>query len=299
MLRIPAPEPGNIVGYEYEVEKQPLFLQDTWSFQEAEPVREGHYSLQLPAGWEYKASWLNHPEVKPTQAGNNLWQWTVSDVKGIRKEPLMPPLDGVAGQMILCFFTSSGGPTLNANTDWNMMGKWYLSVVGERVNASPEIKDEVNALTASKISTLQKMQAIGYFVQHDIRYVAIELGIGGVQPHPAPDVFAHRYGDCKDKATLVRSMLHEIGVDSYHVVINDERGSVTGDMPAHNGFNHVITAIRLPEGLNDPSLVATIQHPKLGKLLFFDPPTTSYRLGSCPATCRPTTASSSLQMAAS
>jgi hypothetical protein len=271
VLRIPAPEPGNIVGYEYEVEKQPLFLQDTWSFQEAEPVREGHYSLQLPAGWEYKASWLNHPEVKPTQAGNNLWQWTVSDVKGIRKEPLMPPLDGVAGQMILCFFTSSGGPTLNANTDWNMMGKWYLSVVGERVNASPEIKDEVNALTASKISTLQKMQAIGYFVQHDIRYVAIELGIGGVQPHPAPDVFAHRYGDCKDKATLVRSMLHEIGVDSYHVVINDERGSVTGDMPAHNGFNHVITAIRLPEGLNDPSLVATIQHPKLGKLLFFDP----------------------------
>ena len=115
------------------------------------------------------------------------------------------------------------------------------------------------------------MQAIAAFVQDNIRYVAINLGIGGYQPHPAPEVFAHRYGDCKDKATLVRSMLREIGVDSYFVVINAERGVVTRDMPAHNGFNHVITAIKLPDGLNDPSLIATIQHPKLGRLLFFDP----------------------------
>jgi hypothetical protein len=108
-------------------------------------------------------------------------------------------------------------------------------------------------------------------VQHEIRYVAISLGIGGVQPHPAPEVFSHGYGDCKDKATLVRSMLSEIGIESYHVVINSERGSVTRGMPAHNGFNHVITAIKLPDGLTDSSLTATFQHPTLGRLLFFDP----------------------------
>ncbi len=115
------------------------------------------------------------------------------------------------------------------------------------------------------------MQAIAEFVQHDVRYVAIELGIGGLQPHSAPDVFLHHYGDCKDKATLVRSMLNEIGVESYHVVINAQRGSVTRDMPAHDGFNHVITAIKIPDGLADPSLIATMQHPKLGRILFFDP----------------------------
>ena len=56
---IPAPDPGNIVGYEYEVEEQPFWLQDIWYFQGADPVRESHYSLQLPPGWEYKASWLS------------------------------------------------------------------------------------------------------------------------------------------------------------------------------------------------------------------------------------------------
>ncbi len=115
------------------------------------------------------------------------------------------------------------------------------------------------------------MQAIAEFVQHDIRYVAIELGIGGWQPHPAPEVFSHRYGDCKDKATLMRAMLHEIGIDSYHVVINTERGAVTRNTPAHHGFNHAIVAIKLPEGLKDPALVAVREDPKLGRILFFDP----------------------------
>src|SRR5689334_10694264 len=51
VLQIPAPDPGNIVGYEYEVEEHPLVLQDAWDFQEENPVREARYSLQVPAGW--------------------------------------------------------------------------------------------------------------------------------------------------------------------------------------------------------------------------------------------------------
>ncbi|HWO35464.1 MAG TPA: DUF3857 domain-containing protein, partial [Candidatus Acidoferrum sp.] len=112
VLQIPAPDPGNIVGYEYETEEQPLFLQDIWSFQEADPVLESHFSLQLPPGWEYKVSWLNHPEVKPIDTGSNSWRWTVKNVQGIRREPLMPPFGGVAGEMIVSFFTA-GRPALN------------------------------------------------------------------------------------------------------------------------------------------------------------------------------------------
>ena len=46
---------------------------------------------------------------------------------------------------------------------------------------------------------------------------------------------------------------------------------MTRDAPAHNGFNHVILAIKLPDDVKDPSLIAVIQHPKLGRILFFDP----------------------------
>jgi hypothetical protein len=281
VLQIPAPDPGNIVGYEYETEEQPFFLQEMWHFQDLDPVRETHYSLQLPAGWEYKASWLNHEEVAPVQPGGNVSQWALHDVKGIRREPEMPPRDGVAGFMIVSFFPP-GGRVLNGFANWAGMGKWYTNLIGGRVEASAEIKQQVGALTASKISTLQNMQALATFVQRDIRYVAIELGIGGWQPHPAADVYAHRYGDCKDKANLLRSMLREIGIDTYHVVIYTERGAITLQTPAHHGFNHAILAIKLPEGLTDPSLVATIDHPKLGRILFFDPTNDLIPFGQLP-----------------
>ncbi|MGA9056285.1 MAG: DUF3857 and transglutaminase domain-containing protein [Terriglobia bacterium] len=270
LLRIPAPDPGNIVGYEYEVQEQPLALQDVWDFQGESPVRESHYSLQIPPGWEYKASWVNYPEVMPTQAGSSQWQWVVSDVKAIRREDDMPPLRGVAGQMIVTFFPP-GGPAADEFATWREMGNWYQNLTSRRRDASAEIKQKVTALTASAATPLDKMRALAQFVQHDIRYVAIKLGIGGWQPHPAADVFVNRYGDCKDKATLMSSMLREIGVDSYYVVINMERGSVTPATPAHLSFNHAIIAIKLPEGVTDPSLIATMQHPRLGRLLFFDP----------------------------
>ena len=136
----------------------------------------------------------------------------------------MPPREGVAGFMIISLFPSGG--VLNGFSNWNEMGNWYVNLVGGRVEASSEIKQEVAALTASKTTTLEKMQTLATFAQRDVRYVGIELGIGGYQPHPASEVFAHRYGDCKDKATLLRSMLREIGVDSYHVVIYTERAAL-------------------------------------------------------------------------
>jgi hypothetical protein len=271
LLQIPASDPGNIVGYEYETEEHPMVLQEVWEFQREIPVREIRYSLQLPAGWEYKASWINYPESKPAQAASNQWQWVVSDVKAIRKEQDMPPIEGVSGQMIVSFFPP-GGPSSNGFSSWQEMGNWYRNLTSGRRDASAEIKQQAATLTASANTPLDKMKALAQFVQHDIRYVAIELGIGGWQPHAAPEVFTHRYGDCKDKATLLSSMLSQIGVESYYVVINSERGFVTPEMPANvGGFDHVVLAIKLPGNAADPSLIATMDHPRLGKILFYDP----------------------------
>jgi len=270
IVEIPAAEPGNIVGFEIEHDDRPYILQDEWFLQQRVPVAEARYTLQLPPGWEFKAVWLNHEEIQPTPGGNNQWQWEAKDLPAIRWEPDMPPWRGVAGLMIVSLVPPGG--TKRGFLSWSDMGSWYNDLTQGRREASPDIKQEVAALTASASTSLDKMRALADFLQRDIRYVAISLGIGGVQPHPATEVFKHRFGDCKDKATLLSSMLKEIGVDSYYVIINTERGGVTPATPPHiGGFNHAILAIRLPDGVSDSSLVATVQHPKLGRLLFFDP----------------------------
>src|SRR6266576_1174553 len=271
VLQIPASDPGNIIGYEYEEEEQPYALQDLWHFQERVPVREAHYTLQLPPGWEYKATFLNATEVKPTQLGNQV-QWSVRDVKALKKEEEMPPWSGVAAQMIVSYFPAGAAVSGKTFADWRQMGSWYSELTRGRADSSAEIKQKVTALTANIPAPLDKMHEIARFVQKDVRYVAIELGIGGWQPHPSQEVFSHRYGDCKDKATLLSAMLREIGIDSYYVVINTERGSVSPEVQAHLGaFDHAILAIKLPPGMEDPSLYATLRHPKLGTFLFFDP----------------------------
>jgi transglutaminase-like putative cysteine protease len=110
-----------------------------------------------------------------------------------------------------------GGSGKKGFENWAEMARWEVGLVQGRRDPSPELKQKVLEVTASAPTTLAKTQAIATFVQKDIRYVAIELGIGGWQPHTAQEIFAHRYGDCKDKATLMSAMLKEIGVDSYYL----------------------------------------------------------------------------------
>ncbi len=270
VMEIPAPDPGNIIGYEVEHEDRPYVLQDEWSFQETVPVALARYTMQLPAGWEYKAVWLNHPETAPTSAGNNQWVWELKDIPEITREDAMPPWHGVAGMMLVAFIPSGGGA--HGFLTWSEMGAWQSGLLQGRLEASPEIKQKVAELTAHATTPMAKMLALADFMQKDIRYVGIWLGIGGWQPHAAPEVFSKRYGDCKDKAALLSVMLREVGIQSYYVLIDSERGGVTPSISPHLGlFDHVILAIRLPDGVTDPPLLATIQQPNLGKLLIFDP----------------------------
>lgn len=268
-LRIPAATPGSIVGYEIEEELQPYEMTDEWDFQDSVPVREARYSVRLPAGWSYKVFWLNHPETSAVQIEPNQSRWTVSNLKPVKIEDNMPPWRGIAGRMVISLQPPDG--KRGGFQNWNDVGAWYLDLTKGRRDASPAIRQKVQELTASSSDVLGKMQALAAFVQRDIRYVAIELGVGGVQPHPAADVFARRYGDCKDKVTLLSSMLKEVGVGSHYVIINTQRGSVIADTPPNIGFNHAILAVQLPAAVDTSTLPALIQHSTLGRLLFFDP----------------------------
>jgi Transglutaminase-like superfamily/Domain of Unknown Function with PDB structure (DUF3857) len=268
-LQIPAATPGNIVGYELEQEQLPYLLLDDWNIQDTIPVHEARYTLQLPAGWNYRAVWLNHAEVAPTLAAPGRWEWIVSDVRPVRLEQGMPPWRGVAAMMVVAL--SPPDPKTPGIQSWADVGTWYSNLTRGRLDPTPELQRTVTELTASVPTPLEKIRALANFVQTDIRYVAIELGIGGYQPHAAADVLRHRYGDCKDKATLLSAMLREIGVASYYVIINAQRGSITTATPPNIEFNHAILAIALPDGVDSAPLPARMHHARLGELLFFDP----------------------------
>ncbi len=267
LLAIPGAQVGTVIGYEVEQELRPEFLSEDWDVQNIVPIGEERFTLILPAGWSYESHWLNHDTEAPRSLGPNQWVWVLNQVAPIKLEPFMPPWSGIAARMVLSMSPPGKGSGIST---WNDIGVWYGRLIGDRHTTSVSMKQKVGELTANATTPLAKIQAIAKFVQTDIRYVAIELGIGGHQPHLAADIFSHRYGDCKDNATLLSTMLKEIGVESYYAIINTERGAVSASTPPNLQFNHAIVAIVLPAG-EGTDLPAQMQSAKWGRVLFFDP----------------------------
>ncbi len=274
LLKFPAVEPGSIVGYEYVQKERPYIFEDVWLLQHQIPVRHSRLTLNLPAGWEMATYWSNYAEVKPQPDGPTQYVWETENLPAVEHEDDMPSWLAVAGRLTVKYYPRDSALRAKSSGSWRDIGLWYAQLTADRRQPTPEIQKKVAELTSNAPTLLEKMQALASFLQHDIRYVEIKIGIGGLQPHPADAVFRNRYGDCKDKVTLLSTMLHEIGVESYYVIVDTERGIVVPETPSIAG-NHAILAIRLPESVPSANLYAIVQDPKLGRLLFFDP-TSSY-----------------------
>ncbi len=279
-VRFLEPKVGSVVGYEYVLKNHPYVFEDDWYFQDVVPVHTSRVTLQIPPGWEFSARFFNMQEQKPASAATGRFVWEAHDLPAVEIEPRMPPWVSVAEWMGLKYFPRD--PKLRAKTtgSWQEVGVWYNELTRNRREASPQIQQKVAVLTAGIPDTLGKMQAIADYMR-EIRYFAVEIGIGGFQPHSAAEVFSRGYGDCKDKATLLSAMLSQIGVESYYTLVDTDRGVIRPDYPSIHG-DHVIVAIRLPGNLNVDSLYSTRNDSKLGRLLFFDPTNEYVPLGYLP-----------------
>lgn len=279
VMRIPGVDVGTVVGVEWEQRSHPYTFEDRWLFQVRQPVARARYILHLPAGWEYRAAWMHHPEVQPqVQGGTSIWE--LAEIPRIEDEAEMPHWRALAGQLIITFFSEKTRGRSYAN--WNDYAAWENQLVIPMRQASPALQQKVQELAPASMPTLERIKVLARFAQRDIRYAAIEVGIGSWQPHPASQVFSNRYGDCKDKANMLATMLAQIGVKSYYMPIHTDRGMTLENSPPNMGFNHVILAIQLPEGSFKGSFPALYEHPKLGHLLIFDPTSSVVPFGQIP-----------------
>ncbi|MGI8771240.1 MAG: DUF3857 domain-containing transglutaminase family protein [Acidobacteriaceae bacterium] len=264
----PGRDPNAVIAYEYEQKVPPYIFEDTWDIQESIPKLHERYILELPPGWEYKSSWHRHAPVEPSASGSR-YQWELRDVAAVdlRDVPAAPAAKAMRARAVISYF---GGGRPRVSGDWRAIGEWYQQLAQERAKSSPEVAAKAAELVAGKTDFADKAQAIGEYVQQHIRYVAIEIGIGGLQPHAATDIFRSRSGDCKDKATLLAAMLSSVGIRSTWVLVDTERGFMTPEAPSVDG-DHVIAAIELPAGYRSDRLHSVVTAKDGKRFLIFDP----------------------------
>lgn len=282
LLKLPGAEIGAYVGYESQQRYRPYAYSHKWMFQENIPVKTSRFTINLPAGWEYNYRFGNWDEKKPQNASGNVWTWEIDDIPGIEHEPNMPARPSLEGAMAVSFYSPSLGEAAKVST-WNGVAHWADSLESSRRIPTPKMQAKVTELTQAQKDVVDKMRVLSGYVQHNVRYVEIAIGIGGFQAHMAGDTFANSYGDCKDKATLLMTMLKEAGIDSYFVLVHDERGVVNPSLPTPWAFNHAIVAIKIPDGVDTTVLYPIVDDPKLGKILFFDPTNDIVPFGMIPA----------------
>ncbi len=240
---MPAVAVGAILDYEVEVEThRPVISGHAWdkfNFNEYVPVEEARYILKTPKKMNLtfdNTSLDVEPEVDKGWFSVTR-KWELREPERLKYEYGMPPFSDI--RMALRW---------TSVPDWQQIQDWYADLLDDRQGATDEMKAKIAELTKDCRTDREKVRALYVFLQDNFRYVGIELGRSAYEPHAAKDCFRNRYGDCKDQANLLVTMLREVGIQAQVALVRPTNdGVVRQNLPGPNQFNHAIVHCPLGE----------------------------------------------------
>ena len=273
---------GAVFGYQIITEERALFPHEVWYFQGRLPVLRSRYTLTLPTGWSATGITFNHAKVEPAVSGTS-YTWELRNLAPIEPEIASPEVTSLAPRLAVSYTPAQGGAQTimgaRAFSTWADVSRWYSELSDPQSAPDDAIAAKARELTANSKTELDKIRAIGRYVQ-DLQYISIQIGVGRFRPHSAAEVFAKRYGDCKDKANLMRAMLRTLKIEAYPVLIfSGDATYVREEWASPSQFNHCIIAVRVSDETKAPTV---IQHATLGRLLIFDATDDNTPVGDLP-----------------
>jgi transglutaminase-like putative cysteine protease/tetratricopeptide (TPR) repeat protein len=250
-VRFPRLQPGDVVELRYRVEDVAErnayadYFGDIDYLQSDEPVAHAEYVLITP---KRRTFYFNKPaivvgtrpgaappvtETVTEKGAQRVYRFVATNVPPALPEPLQPPYPQLLGHVHVSTYKS-----------WDEMGAWYWGLVKDQFTADDEVRRRVAEITKGKTTERDKINAVYDYVVERTRYVALEFGIHGFKPYKSAQIFARGFGDCKDKATLIVTMLGELGIPATIVIV---RTGLKGDFetfPASLApFDHAIAYV--------------------------------------------------------
>jgi len=263
---LPGVEVGSVIDYEFCVEAEP-YIKGHFSrrafFQWSKPVLFSRYEITMPKDKELKYLVLHPPKgIDPSplishRGDKKVYLWEFWDLPGVPMDEYSTPPEGELTFNILV-------TTLQR---WDDFFSWWRHLIEGKTEPDEAIRRKVQELTKGLKDRRSKIRALFDFVKLKIRYVSVDLGEPGYEPTPAREVLENKYGDCKDKSTLLISMLAAAGIKAYYVFIPTHyTEDMIREIPYPFQFDHCIVAVPEGEGY-----------------LFLDPTDSMRRFGYLPA----------------
>lgn len=233
---LPEVHAGCVVEISYRIEARtpgslPFFYEEL-PLQHNVPVLKSSMALKLPKKGKYKYR-LKNTEAAPVLSETDAAQvikWNFpTGLPAFESLPYDPPTRDMLTVV-----------QLGSTDTWNDFISWYRRIAKDSDKSGPEIVALAKELSRDHPKRQQKLKAAFEYVSK-MRYVAIEFGVHGFRPRTPTEVLANRYGDCKDKATLLAVLLREMGIPAQFALIN-RMSSTDADFPGWQ-FNHAITYV--------------------------------------------------------
>ena len=209
--------------------------------QSSEPILKARFKVSVPQGKDLRIKTINEEynafgavlmPIVEEKAGARIYRWEYGAIPQIIPETNMPDTVEINPTVVLSTFDS-----------WDKIYRWWWDLAKDKISADDAIKEKVKGLTANAKDDLEKIQAIYAFCAQKIRYVAVEYGQAGYEPHQASLIFQNKYGDCKDQSILLVTMLKEAGFSAWPVLIaTKDYYNLHPDFPAML-FDHCIAAV--------------------------------------------------------
>ncbi|MFH0762269.1 MAG: DUF3857 domain-containing protein [Candidatus Omnitrophota bacterium] len=268
IISFPEVVEGSIIEYKLKVYRSQLLNKKdvviAYPLQSSEPVLAAGFRVSLPQERKLNIRIINEkyndfaaPVAPHIQENDSriIYSWQFKDIPQIIPESNMPASVEINPTILLSTFNH-----------WQEIYDWWWALARDKIKADKDIRNKTEELTKDKASAEEKIRAIYNFCAQKIRYVAVEYGQAGYQPHPAELIFKNKYGDCKDQAILLVTMLREAGIKSWPVLIaTREYYNLRPEFPSVL-FNHCIAALELE-----------------GKTIFLDPTAETCSFGDLPA----------------
>jgi tetratricopeptide (TPR) repeat protein len=207
-----------------------------------------HEELQVgvPSGRAIKYDSPGYAPTVATQGSRELLTWTFSQLHSQSADQQKKQEEGQTYETAIGQLPPPDIQISSFQT-WEEVGAWYQGLQRDPVIPDAAIRAEAVQLTKGAADDDAKLRAIYDYVSSQSRYIGVAFGITRYQPHSASETLANQYGDCKDKHTLLASLLDAVGIKAYPVLINTTH-KLDPAVPSPGQFDHVITAVPRDNG---------------------------------------------------
>jgi cellulose synthase operon protein C len=240
-IQLPRLERGDVVELRYRVDDVAIqnefadYFGEMVYLQSNEPVSNAEYVLITPRSRELSidVQGLTLERSVVEKGTERTYRFFASTLAPVSPEPAMPPWPEVLGYIHVSTYKT-----------WEALGRWYWGFIQDQFVLDEETRRLARKIGQGAKTDREKVDAVYRWVTENTRYVALEFGIYGYKPRRSVQTVARGWGDCKDKATVIVSLLKELGVESTPVVLRTQlRGRLKSQLPSLEPFDHAIVYV--------------------------------------------------------